>query len=727
MFGLDIADIVVIAGYFLIVIAVGFWAMRRISNQEDYFLAGRKFGKFIQTFAAFGQATSTDSAIGVSTTTFKNGAAGIWSTLNILFATPIYWMSSVWYRRMRVLTLGDYFEERYQSKLLSGVYSIVQTIFFMLVLSLAFNAIGKTTLVLTPKTQDQLTAVEQQEYQFALDLEKLEKSDYETLTDVEKEKLNRLRLEEPRKVFSHINKNVLILIVCLVVLVYAVAGGLEAAFLTDTLQGMGIILLSVILIPFALIRVNQIYGGSGFMNPFRVLHDKLPESFFEIFGSPTNIDFTWYYVATVMAMITLNVMQQANQLTATGSAKGEYESRFGFTVGLYLKRICTVLWGVVALFAVLLYSDKINDPDMVWGYASRDLLGSWHIGLVGLMLACLLAALMSTADCLMITASSLLTHNLYRPLFPKKDEKHYVVMGRLFGAVVIIGGAILALSFKSLLSQMKIVWEFGVIFAAPFILGILWRTTNKKGAWAAVLTTLFIFFVIPIMAPTLAPSLKIHPYLLNTTQPHVVEREYTARDMDIEKRNQMIAEWDSLEAQGLAQTPRPETLEAGQKFTLKYAQPEKSVFWTQGIANDKNQQLKGQGMLNIELLLLDRMGFDLSRNPYALNETFRILIRMIFPFIVIILVSRLTKPDNKEALDRFFVKMKTQVHSDRQEDERQLQLSYENPQRFDHLKMFPESNWECCKWDKVDTVGFLVALAVAFGIVGFFYMVVNIG
>lgn len=727
MFGLDIADIAVIAGYFLFVIGVGIWSMRRIRNQEDYFLAGRRFGKFVQTFAAFGQATSADSAIGVSTTTFNNGAAGIWSSLNMLFATPIYWMTSVWYRRMRVLTLGDYFEERYQSKSLAGIYAVIQSVFFMLLLSLAFNALGITALVLTPKTQDQLNVSEQQEYLQALEMENLQNRDYAGLSPQEKDRLRQLRIEQPKKVFSHINKIVLVFMICLVVLIYAVAGGLEAAFLTDVLQGMGIILMSVILIPFALIRTNQLYGGTGVLEPFRILYDKLPGSFFEIFGSPANIDFTWYYVVSIMVMITLTVMQQANQLTATGSAKGEYEARYGFTVGLYLKRICTVVWGLIALFAILLYSDKITDPDMVWGYASRDLLGSMKIGLVGLMFACLLAALMSTADCYMITASSLITHNIYRPLIPGKKEKYYVLVGRISGAVVIIGGAIMAMTFESLLQQMKLAWEFGVIFAAPFLLGILWRKPNKKAAWITSVFTFLFFFFVPVFLPIGMPNLTKSPYLLKTTQARVLEREYTAHMMDVEERQEMIKRWDILFERGQATGQRPEPLQEGQRFIKKYAQPEKSIFWTQGIIKDGNNELRGYGMLNIDLVLYDKMGADLSKNPYALNETIRIATRVIVPFVILIFISFITKPDDREILNRFFVKMKTQVHPDRQQDDNELRLSYENPHRFDHLKMFPKSDWEFCKWDKVDIVGFLIALAIAFGIVALFYLAVNLG
>ena len=53
MFGLPVIDIIAIVAYFLVVIIIGLWASGHIKNQEDFFLGGRKFGKFVQTFAAF--------------------------------------------------------------------------------------------------------------------------------------------------------------------------------------------------------------------------------------------------------------------------------------------------------------------------------------------------------------------------------------------------------------------------------------------------------------------------------------------------------------------------------------------------------------------------------------------------------------------------------------------------------------------------------------------------
>ena len=50
-------DYVVLISYFAIMVAIGVWAMRRVNNQEDYFMGGRGFGKLMQTFAAFGAGT----------------------------------------------------------------------------------------------------------------------------------------------------------------------------------------------------------------------------------------------------------------------------------------------------------------------------------------------------------------------------------------------------------------------------------------------------------------------------------------------------------------------------------------------------------------------------------------------------------------------------------------------------------------------------------------------
>jgi len=174
-------------------------------------------------------------------------------------------------------------------------------------------------------------------------------------------------------------------------------------------------------------RVNQDYGTSGILGPFQAMHQNLPDSFFQILGSPKLAEFTWYWILSFSVLGIINVAVQANQLTACGSAKDDETARIGFVRGIFMKRFCGIIWGFVAMLLLMLYGHQVSDPDFVWGTATRDLLGSVGIGLVGLMIACLMAALMSTADALMLTTSALLTQSVYRPMFPGRSEKHYIL------------------------------------------------------------------------------------------------------------------------------------------------------------------------------------------------------------------------------------------------------------------------------------------------------------
>jgi len=704
MFGLPLVDFFTIIAYFLVVIVIGIWASKRIKNQEDYFLGGRRFGKFVQTFAAFGQGTSAESAVGTVVLVARNGIAGIWQNLTSVFFLPIFWITSLWYRRLRLLTLGDFFEERYSSKGLPALYALISSVFFMIVIGLGFTAMSKTITGIIAKPVSELTVVEKIEYEKSLELEKLENSDNVLLTAEQLERMEQLRIENPRKEFSPINENILMWVVAFIVIFYAVMGGLEAAFLTDTMQGVFILILSILLLPFAYAKINLVFGGNGLAGVIETAHSRLPQAAFDIWGSPALVDFTWYYILAVLVMNQINVLVQANQLVACGSAKDEYTARFGFTTGIFIKRSTTLLWGVSALLLVILYNDTVKNPDYLWGHACRDLLGSAGFGLVGLMIACLLAALMSTADALMLTTSSLLTHNLVRPFFPNLSEKSYITIGRVIGFFIVIGGVLFATQFDNVFQMLKLIWEFNIVMAASFLVGIKWRRANKPGAWASMGGALIFFVILQVTIP-LFPGVKTNQYLCKTVHPITITKIYTVRQVDIEERQQEIAQWERLHKAGKTTDERPQTLVDGQKFTKTYNTPKKSIFWTQGLKLNSNEKVYGTGMLSLELVIVDLLGFDLSQNPYALNETIRALIRTFIPFLFLILISLMTKPDDKKRLDRFFVKMKTPVQTGKEADAREMAISYANPSRFDHLKMFPNSNWEFEKFDKTDIKG----------------------
>src|SRR5690606_3751205 len=84
-------------------------------------------------------------------------------------------------------------------------------------------------------------------------------------------------------------------------------------------------------------------------------------------------------------------------------------------------------------------SEMRTFADQIFGRAAHDLLPTIAPGLVGLLLAALLAAIMSTCDAQMVVASGLFTENLYRRYFRENaSDSHYVWVGRISGVVIVL-------------------------------------------------------------------------------------------------------------------------------------------------------------------------------------------------------------------------------------------------------------------------------------------------
>jgi SSS family solute:Na+ symporter len=724
MFGLNWIDIIVIVAYFSVVLWIGFRAMKRIKNEEDYFLAGRRFGKYIQTFAAFGQGTSAETAVGTTTVVSRNGAAGVgfWLVQGLL-SMPVFWMVTMWYRRLRYLSLAQFFEERYNSKAMAGFYAVTQALMFMIVAAAGFTAMSKTVAAIAIKPESVLTQEQVAERDMAVTLEALRARDYALLSEAQQAELKTLSDQNPQRIFSYINRNYLTVMLAIVVLVYAICGGLGAAFVADMVQGIFIIILTLILVPFAMHAINLQYGTSGILGTFQAFHQNLPQSFFKVLGSPNVPQFTWYYLLSFGIMGVFNTTVQSNQLTAAGSAKDDETARVGFVTGMFMKRYCTVIWGFVAMMTLLLYGTKVSDPDFVWGMATRDLLCP---GLVGLMVACLMAALLSTVDALMLTSSSLLTNNFYRPLFPGRKESHYVLVGRIFCLVYIVGGVFLAITLEDVFTLLIFLLSFNSMVAASFWVGMIWRRATRTGAWVSIIITSLFTLILPVMIP-IFPGVRTNEYLAKQTQAYTVENSYIANSVDVQLREEEIEKWDALSAIGKAQGNRPKAIAIGEDF-IKYDYIKSgSIFWQKGLTHDESGLAEGGGMLKVELVIMDLMGIDLAENKYALNESFAYILRVLIPFSVVIVVSRCTRREDTDRLDFFYGRLRTPAISDHAQDAIEVQKTKENPKRFDHLKMFENSNWEFRKWTKRDWKGHgYIAMAIG-GVIFIMYLLVTLG
>lgn len=714
-------DYIVVLGYFVVMVLIGLWAMRRVKGQEDYFMGGRGFGKLMQTFAAFGAGTGAHEPVTVGRTGWTSGLSGVWSALMWLFVTPLYWVTGVWYRRMRHLTLGDWFVERYESRAMGAAYALFTITFYMFYLSTMFSAIAK----------------------FAVPLLNVDPAQTEQIGYV------------------------LIPVIAVVVMAYGVMGGLTAAYITDLIQGVFIILLSVMLIPYGLWALVEKFGNpetQGLLDGFTILHDRVSPDFFSLFNGPAAGEFPIEYIVSLTLLALVGIVVQPHFIvTGGGSAKSEDEARIGLVTGNFLKRLCTVGWALTALIALALLADNpqiAEDPDRVWGVAAREILGPLNLGLVGLMLSCLLAAVMSSADSYMLVTSGVVVRNLWAPYVePDASEKRYLLVARLSGAIVIIGAAIVSMTLADVFGQFKLAIEIPLVFAAPFWVGMYWRRANTRAVWMTMAYVVIVFFVMPYLLPVLSPDMRTDPQLTAATNMVTTTTTRAATAADVARHDAWVqavakAKTDHNDADRLAGVLKkigtePPNGAVGEDIQVVTHSGGQGIYWRGGLTpleesppatlsetvdgrttvlvQRKTGQMTGGGPFNVDFLVYHWMGMDLSQASKGTLEALRLPPRLVTPFLLLILLSFMTRPNSKESLDRYYAKMKTEVKPDPEDDRREMEASYADPHRFDDRRMFPNTQLEFVRPRPRDIIGFVVCVVICFAIIGLLLLLAGLG
>jgi hypothetical protein len=141
---------------------------------------------------------------------------------------------------------------------------------------------------------------------------------------------------------------------------------------------------------------------------------------------------------------------------------------------------------------------------------------------------------------------------------------------------------------------------------------------------------------------------------------------------------------------------------------------------------DPSSALEGRTRFHTELYLLGRFGLPVEK----LSPSHRLAARFFFdgllPFVLLIGVSLVTRAPPAAGVDQFFGKMKTPVEADPERDAAVMAETIRNPHRFDHQKLFPDTNWEFTKWNRLDTLGFLACLAVSGSIILLFWALLRL-
>ncbi len=698
IWGLHLLDFFLILLFIAVILWLGRWAAKRTKDTEDFFLAGRKLGKFYQFFLNFGCSTNADQAVAVSREVYRQGIGGMWIQFLVLFLTPFYWFSTFFFRRVRLTTIGDFFTERFRSKFLGAAYAV-----FFLLLSILGGGVGymvaaKTMMAMTPKpielcSEEEQTSIAQfQEYQelqskMDLGLTAEEQARYTVLN--EKNKLGELH-----SFVSYTNPLWFYFIYAVIVGLYTMLGGFRAAAITDGIQGILIIIFSAILIPVGLSRIG---GFSG-------LHATVPDFMFELFGSTTLSEYAWY---TILAMVLANlvsIIAVASGMQTAGSATNEMTARIGMIGGMFAKRIIMLFWALAGLLAIGLFAGRLHDPDLIWGFMTKELL---FPGAIGLMLIGILAANMSTLDASAVSYSALFIKNLYKPFTSGKSEKHYLFIGRIVIAFTLVGGIAVALFVNNLLELYKYIISIPAIFGAAIWLGFIWRRLTKWAVIIQVILCTIIYAVIPNLFQGL-DAVKQNKKFLIETAPKQITVSAEALTEDVQS--------------GLADY-------VGQKIEKQHIIEPVGILFEQVARidpSDPESPKVGIGRFQAEVWVLSWFGIDFTHFKKSQLVAIRFFFDALFPILLLILLSLITKPVDDTSLNRFFAKMHTPVQPTAEEEEKAIEASFNNPEEAEKRKLFPGSQWELMKPTRLDYIGFGGSWVLVGIVIFLLWLMVNI-
>lgn len=697
LWGVNVWDVAILAGFLISILTVGFVVSRSVHKEADFYVGGRKLGRLLQFFLNFGNSTDATGAVTISTAVYENGASGIWLGFQTLFITPFFWFTQPWWRRARLITMGDLFVDRFNSKALASAYAafnIFMALFNMGMGNFFAYQVARAMIVKPESAYTDQNRTQIAMYHEYIGLKSQIESGQLAIGQTERFKYldNLAKRKELQSFVSYLNPLYFFISYSGVVGIYIVLGGLRAAAITDAIQGLLILVMSILLIPVGLRRT----GG------FAGLHKIVPEYLFSATGAVA-----WHTIAAITFASLVQIVGLLHNMSTAGSARDENTARFGMILGGFTKRIVLIAWMLCGLIAlgVLTGNLKLFDPDYAWGALSRQLLGP---GFLGLMLSGMLLGNMPSMGVYAVSVAGLATRNIYEPIIRGKSEKHYFRAGQWAIACVLIVAVIFAMCSSDVISAYTMLVTFNTFFGASVFLIIFWRRLTAISVMCGLVVWIIVMGVVPWILPHFAAFRREPTLLMETAQTTtMIIVGATAEDV----------------AQGRAErigqaVRRPKTLEPMSVFFDSVARVDPKI---------PDSPREGIGRFRVENYLLHLLGVPVQGFSTAASTTARWAVDGIFPFIVLILFSLLTKPDELERADRFFAKMRTPIAPTPELDKEEVQRSFEMPHRFDQKKILRRSNWQFTRWDRNDFVGFLGCWMIVGAILLVLWGVTHIG
>ncbi|HAS8166327.1 TPA: sodium/proline symporter PutP [Vibrio vulnificus] len=421
--------------YLILMVAIGVYAYKKTSSSSDYFLGGRSLGPWPAALSAGASDMSGWLLLGLPGYAYAAGIESFWLAGGLLVGTWANWLVSA--KRLRTysiqtdaLTLPKFLSRRFDDK-----SKLIQTIsaFFILLFFLFYTSSG---LVAGGKLFETV---------FGLD--------YSTA----------------------------VIIGTLCVVSYTLFGGFLAVSWTDLVQGL-LMAAALMIVPIAVME-----GGFGQLaTDMHNINPELLTLWNDAKGEPLS-------AIAIISLVAwgLGYFGQPHILARFKASRTNRE--------LGTARRIAVGWTALSMAGAIL----VGLVGLVWvnGHPGTELADGekifmllvntvFHPVIAGILLAAILAAVMSTADSQLLVSSSALAEDFYKQVIkPDASSQEIVMVGRIGVVVISIIALILAMTpDSSVLGLVSYAWAgFGAAFGPAVVLSLYWKGMNRNGALAGIL------------------------------------------------------------------------------------------------------------------------------------------------------------------------------------------------------------------------------------------------
>ena len=472
---LQTVDWLMIAGYFAILLGISWWViLKNKDTASDYFLAGRNLGWFVVGASIFASNIGSEHIVGLAGSGCTDGVAMAHYELHAWCILILGWVFIPFYMRSMVFTMPEFLERRF-SPTARWVLSVISLVAYVLTkMAVGIFAGGVVFGTLLPEMQ----------------------------LDIGVTVLNSFWIGS--------------LAVVILTGLYTVVGGMRAVAYTDAAQTIILVIGSVLVTVFGLIEIG---GWSG-------LRAALPSDMFNLWKplipagmegtwapviEPTRI--AWYFngnypwVGMLLCAPIIGLWYWCTDQYIVQRALGapnEREARRGTIFAGFLKLLPVFIFIIPGMICYgLAVSGKVPALGGLVGgngQANREacqaafplmVANILPVGVRGIVVAGLLAALMSSLAGVFNASSTLFTMDLYQKFRPRASQHQLVWIGRVATSILVLVGIAwipVIQNAKGLYHYLQSVQGY---LAPPifvvFFLGIFWKRLNSKGCLAALI------------------------------------------------------------------------------------------------------------------------------------------------------------------------------------------------------------------------------------------------